>query len=784
MMRYFFIFPALGVLTTLAAHGEGGDASLDLRFPFFMAAGVGDATDARVLLSETSRRDERAQADETGVIDAPPSETQVDQAPEPEPKPGDPAEGKAAPAGKLEVELVDEQESKVGPMEDPRPAPTSKAAPKAQRRSLFWWRNSAQPAEKKSAGQRVESEPASPAPSVKGGTAQEATAQEPTPAPGAPAEVKPAPTAKLETRLESLGEAKSAPAAAQTGAKSRGRGLLWWRKVAQPIEKKQAELPVVSGEASPAPAVKEMANQKPPAQEPEPEARTPSTALESPPLAAHAEPQLHRLRQARPDEPAPTLLTLGQIAREAVDRNSQVIYESLQWDISSSQADYERAILEPEFFINYDRDRIHEPNSVEDLLSRSLKSEYSQESSGYETGLRGLFATGAQWKLAYTGDGRNSNVIDVYYKNHITEHENSLKLTLRQPLMRGRGKTATLAKTWVAEVNEKIAFLNYVHRVMESVGTAEQGYWALYEALELESNWGESLAVAEKLHADVSAAIKQGKFPQTELLEVESGIIIRKTELLSAKNQRIEAEARLMTLLNATEKKSDAPLIASEEPDLNKVWTPELGSSRELAFTHWPPALIARRKLDAARISLEAAKNMRWPQFDLVGSYGQSSLSDKSGDAFNDAFSSRYNSWNVGVELSMPIGNGKARSDQRMAESRRKQAENEIRAIENGITNSLRTRIEQLANARAQLQDRLRGVELCKALLDVETKKMAVGKSSSREVLKVEEDGLDSRRRYLRSLAEWKRAETLVAIAEGTLLDRYGITIEAPAPDR
>ena len=65
------------------------------------------------------------------------------------------------------------------------------------------------------------------------------------------------------------------------------------------------------------------------------------------------------------------------------------------------------------------------------------------------------------------------------------------------------------------------------------------------------------------------------------------------------------------------------------------------------------------------------------------------------------------------------------------------------------------------------------------AALDAEEKKLASGKSTNFEVLSLQRDLTTARNAEIRALVDYNKALAQLAFAEGTLLERRGITVTA-----
>ena len=142
------------------------------------------------------------------------------------------------------------------------------------------------------------------------------------------------------------------------------------------------------------------------------------------------------------------------------------------------------------------------------------------------------------------------------------------------------------------------------------------------------------------------------------------------------------------------------------------------------------------------------------------------------------AFTTKHNNWSIGLEFSIPLMGG-VRGDRNVAiaEVGAQQAQLELDALKLSVSNSLQSKIDQLDNAQKQMFEYQKGLSLKKNLLDVERSKFESGKSDVQTVLALEEGYINYQRRFLDSLIRWKLAQVSMDVAEGNLLDKYGVQL-------
>jgi len=182
------------------------------------------------------------------------------------------------------------------------------------------------------------------------------------------------------------------------------------------------------------------------------------------------------------------------------------------------------------------------------------------------------------------------------------------------------------------------------------------------------------------------------------------------------------------------------------------------------------------RKSERENILVSYAKNQRWPQLDLTGSYGVNGLADSPGDSWDDMFDGDYRSWTVGAVLTLPLlGGMKSESELASARYRKKQALLELKSVEVDIVNTVDTAIRNVYSTLEQFHNYRNVKELNQRLLEVELAMLDKGKSNTRSVLEKEEDLIEAKEAELESFINNRKAILILETAEGSLLGKYGV---------
>jgi len=263
---------------------------------------------------------------------------------------------------------------------------------------------------------------------------------------------------------------------------------------------------------------------------------------------------------------------------------------------------------------------------------------------------------------------------------------------------------------------------------------------------------------------------------ETEVLQAEAGVAVRKSLETEARQKVIIAMNRVRSMFSSSAAEDDI-LVAVDRLELVEKVT-DFHDALRNAFTFRPEYLATSRKIERENIRIEYAKNQSWPQLDLKASYGLNGLDSTASGAWRDLEDADFDSWSIGLELRIPLRGGlEGKSQLEKVKLQKKQALLELKAIEVSLANSVDSAVQNVANAGEQVHYSFQVVDLEKRLLDVELLRLAAGKSNSRLVLDKEEDYREAQEAQLDSLMNYNNAILDLELAQGVLLMRHGIEV-------
>ncbi len=473
-------------------------------------------------------------------------------------------------------------------------------------------------------------------------------------------------------------------------------------------------------------------------------------------------------------------LSLDAFIAKVHERNERIRFQQLEWNISQDAVTNAKAIFEPQFVASYIHDYSHIPKTVEDYSSLGfLDSEndtYTKRNNEYTSAVEGLLPTGAQVRLGYTLKELRSSLLDAASTD--AQYQTFFGGSLVQPLLKNAGIDVTRANIRVAEADAAMAFQGYRRELLQVVSEAASAYWNLCLAQEKVGVRAESVRIAQAILDDNRERVRTGKMAETEVVEAEAGLVLRKSLEVAARQELMMAVNAAKTLFSMPAMEINGRVVATDKLALREVET-DFTRAYEESRRARPEFLSVLHKIEREGIRLAYAENQRWPQLDLKASYGINGLdNDSPSGSWSMAKDNQYPSYTVGLEFRIPImGGEKTKSEVAAAKRRKEQTLLELKATETALANAADTSIRNVRSAIDQAEKYAQVVRLNEQLLVVEMERMAAGRSNSRLVLDRDEELNRAREAYLESLVNFEKAVIALDAVKGSLLQKYGIEI-------
>lgn len=484
-------------------------------------------------------------------------------------------------------------------------------------------------------------------------------------------------------------------------------------------------------------------------------------------------------------------LSLTKLIHRVVADNQQVQMQKADWMIRQAEAEQSRAIFEPEFVTSLERQMHKQRNTVQESLNRNYDTTYSEHNWKYDAALQALVPTGGQIKLGYNYN-QLSNSLTRSLIDDENEYQMYLGVSLVQPLLKNAGSEVTKTEIMSADLESQAAFQDYRLKMMQRVSKVSVEYWDYYQAQKKRTLRDESYRIAAQILNDNQERFRTGKMAETEVLEAVIGVNSRKTLLSETAHEQLRVANRLRSLLALTgtdpdilnnmengEKQPEVQPLGADET-IPSLLLEQLSSNRDeiirSAFELRPEYLAARKKLEQAEIKIIYAKNQRWPELDLIGSYGLNSLDTKTSSSWDQIEDRSYTSWSAGLQFRLPLqGDIASRSQLKKSKLEKRRQLMVLKEIEINLKNRIDTAIDNVIRTTEQLKYARQIINIQKRLFDTELIRLKAGQSSSRWVLEKEDDYRSAREDALSNTIKQQIAMVEMELASGTILKKYGV---------
>jgi outer membrane protein TolC len=347
-------------------------------------------------------------------------------------------------------------------------------------------------------------------------------------------------------------------------------------------------------------------------------------------------------------------------------------------------------------------------------------------------------------------------------------------LTLVQPLARDAGLKVNNARIRVAEMDVEAADFAVRDTKARVIADAIGTYYDLTLAERRVDTAAEKVTMAERLNKLVSKLYEEGRLPQSELWEVESSLSRFRSSFSEASQQVREQANKLRTLLLAATHEAPHPLKTREALPEVIPKLPDYEASVRTAIENRDDFRMRKIMVEREDVQIAYSENQGWPRVDLVASYGLNGLNLSTGRSFDVNRNLDYPTWNVGLQVSMPLfENLQAKADTSVANLRKEDALLSLKALEVAIANDIDTSLGMLASATERWSMWQDVASREQRQIELERQRFMAGRSDTREVILREERGINARMAVIEQQIAWIKANTLLQAAQGTLLKQY-----------
>lgn len=415
-------------------------------------------------------------------------------------------------------------------------------------------------------------------------------------------------------------------------------------------------------------------------------------------------------------------------------------------------------------------------NTYEQQLARSDLPDYWRKGLDVQASLTGLLPSGAQWE-AQAGLSRFDTNIDQLEPTRplgAKENRATWSLRLTQPLLKDAGTAVTGARLRVAELDSEAALAREQRAITEGLAQGWSAYYDLALAHRQLDIAQAKLDTAQALQAQAQSLADKGVIAPAEVWALSNAVDRYRAELDQQSQAWLEASNRLKSLVGLSSL-DDARLWRAadalpEVPEVEVLADADDAQGMAQALKQRGDLRALRLAEQREQVQLMYARNQNQARVDLVAQYGRNKL----------AWSGRQSlqgmdtpSWRVGVEVDMPLGQDqRGQADVAAAQARVEQAAWRTRELQAQIINEVNSALALKRSAAARYHQWGMVVAREQQAVALEQKRLRLGRTSARDVLRRQEQLLEAQKRQAEQQVAYAQADVLLAAAQGALLAR------------
>ena len=351
----------------------------------------------------------------------------------------------------------------------------------------------------------------------------------------------------------------------------------------------------------------------------------------------------------------------------------------------------------------------------------------------------------------------------------------SWSLSFQQPLLRGGGITVNTASLETARFNEQINVLSLKSIISETITSAILAYRNFLQAQEQLDISRRSLLMAKDLLDVNKALIDAGRMAKVEIVQSEADVANKEFSLTQAENAM---DAARLSLLKVIDMDKHTMIVPTEKIVADPVH-PDPKKCLQLALKNRRDSQQALLTLEISELNLILAKNNRLWDLSLEGAYGITGAdTERYVDAFKKSQSSDRSQWNVGLKLTIPIGDLTRKQRILSAEIALKKEHIRLKELKENIEIEVQDAVREVEMKLRQVELARQARELSERKLEIEKEKLRAGRSSNFQLVTFQNDLVSSQNNELNVNIAYLNALTALDKTLETTLDTWQVEVK------
>jgi outer membrane protein TolC len=362
-------------------------------------------------------------------------------------------------------------------------------------------------------------------------------------------------------------------------------------------------------------------------------------------------------------------------------------------------------------------------------------------------------------------------------------YDSNVTLRFTHPLLRGFGSEVTTANLRKQRILMDTELLNRRARAAVVLRDVVTAYWELGYAWDDLAIRRSAVRLAEEQRRYTQAQVDVGRLGVADLAAVDRAIADRQQDVAVAQQTLLGRGLDLQRLTGQPVAATFTSPAALERPS-SLAATIDAATETTHALESSPQLRALRAGQTLSDIDVRTAQALVRPQLDFVGAVSTAGRQLAFDDAWAQAARFENLNWSAGLQFQLPVQNRVARGTVDAARASETQARLNVTdldlSIRDGVvrlTGAIRTAARRGELARA-------AVGYAQKNLEAEKARFEVGRSTNNDVLLRQQELKAAEIQVARAAADQANAETALSALSGDILERHGITLSVPVPQR
>lgn len=467
-------------------------------------------------------------------------------------------------------------------------------------------------------------------------------------------------------------------------------------------------------------------------------------------------------------------LSIAEVRAAALEHNLDIKAVLINPTIAAQGVAVEEAAFEPAFTTRALWQESDNPTA-------SSLSSSQQKTQSIEPGVRIPLRTGGT-ALVSLPISRSETDNSFAFLN--PSYRSDLDFSISHPLLRNAGREIATTGIRIASYNRQISETQTKLAIINQLAAADRSYWRLYQARRNLEVAQQQYELAEAQLGLAERQVRAGKQAEIEVIRAQAGVAQRLDAIIVSQNNVMTQQRELKRIINlpGLEINTSVAIVPSTQPEPVEYLV-EAGPLTQEAVQNRMEMLEFELRLLSDIASIRSAENQTLPSLDVTATYNIGGLGGSSQDSFRTLYRNKFESWSVGANLEVPLGNEGARARLRQSILSRLQRLNSREARKLLITQEVADAVDRIQAGWQRILATRQSTILSARSFQAEQRQFDVGNSTSTVVLDAATRLALAQFDEIQALVDYQLAQIDLATSTGRLLGQSHITWDpAPAP--